>query len=104
MVGHGIFQNLLVIEDYNIKILATKFSPLFLLHCYGQLSKIVTLIFRLFCLLQKWLLWTEMLKLLVKIVVFKLQSITLLVTRRVVLLVHCSVQNVPISLQNQEMI
>ena len=43
-------------------------------------------------------------KLNVKIVVFKLQSITLLVTRIVVLLVHCIVQNVQFSLQNQELI
>ena len=44
-----------------------------------------------------------MLKLLVKIVVCKLQSLTLLVTGKKVLLVHCIVQNVPISLLHQEM-
>ena len=48
-----IFWKFLVLEEYNIKILATKFSPLLLLHCYSQVAKIVTLIFRLFCLLQK---------------------------------------------------
>ena len=57
-----------VIGEYNIKILATNFSPLFLLHCDNQGAKIVTLIFRFFRLLQNCLLWTEMLKLLVKIV------------------------------------
>ena len=54
--------------EYNIKLLAAKFSPLFLLHCHNQVAKIVTLIFRLFCLLQKSLLWIEVLKLLVEIV------------------------------------
>ena len=33
-----------------MKILATNFSPLFLLNCLNQVAKIVTLIFRLFCL------------------------------------------------------
>ena len=45
--------NFLVIGENNIKILATIFSPLLLLHCYNQVDKIVTLILRLFCLLQK---------------------------------------------------
>ena len=48
----GIFWNFLVFAENNIQILATNFSPLFLLHCYDQLVKIVTIIFRLFCLLQ----------------------------------------------------
>ena len=71
MVGlsfYEIFQNFLVIGEDNIKIPATKFSPLFLLHCHNQVAKIVTLFFRLFCLLQKCLLWIEMLNILVKIV------------------------------------
>ena len=71
MVGlsfYGVFKNFLVIGEYNIKIIATNFSPLFLLHCQNQVTKIVTLFFRLFCLLQKCLLRTEMLKLLVEIV------------------------------------
>ena len=38
---------------YNIKTLATNFSPFFLLHCYNQVANILTLIFRLICLLQK---------------------------------------------------
>ena len=46
----------------------------------------------------------RMLKLLVEIVVCKIQSLTLLVTRSVVLLVHCIVLNVPISLLNQKMV
>ena len=37
----GIFQKLLVIGEYNIKILATIFSPLFFLHCHNQVAKIV---------------------------------------------------------------
>ncbi len=41
---YGIFWNLLVIGEYNIKILATKFSLLFLLHSYNQVAKIVTFI------------------------------------------------------------
>ena len=49
----GIFWNFLVIEEYNIKVLAAKFSPLFLLQYYSQVTGIVTLIFRLYCLLQK---------------------------------------------------
>ena len=44
----GIFWNFFVIGDYNIKKLA-----IFLLHCYNQVAKIVTLNFRLFCFLQK---------------------------------------------------
>ena len=39
-----------------------------------------------------------------KIVVCKLQSLTLLVTKGVVLLVHCIVLNDPIFLLNQDMI
>ena len=83
-------------------MLATKFSPSLHLHCYNQVAKIVTLIFSLLCLFQKRLPSIATKKLQVKIVVFKLQSKTLLVTRRVVLLKHCIVQNVPFSLQNQK--
>ena len=56
MVGlsfYGIFWNFLVIGEYNIKIIATYFSPLFLLHCHNQVDKIVTLIFRFFCFVTK---------------------------------------------------
>ena len=49
----GNFWNFLVNGEYIIKILATKFSPLLLLHCYNQVAEIVTLSFRFFCLLQK---------------------------------------------------
>ena len=107
MVGlsiYGIFYNFLAIGEYNIKILAKNFLPLFLLRCYNQVAKIVTLNFRLFCLLQKCLLWIELLKFFVKIVVCKLQNLTLHVRRRVVLLVDCIVKNVPISLPHHEMI
>ena len=45
-----------------------------------------------------------MLKLLVKIVVCKLQSLALLDTNCVAMVEHCIVFNVPISLSNQEMI
>ena len=71
MVGlsfYGIFWNSFVFGVYNIKKTATKFSPLFPLRCYRQVAKKVTLIFRLFCLLEKCPLWIEMLKLLVEIV------------------------------------
>ena len=74
MVGlpfYGIFWNFLVIGEYNIKTLATKFSPSLLLHCYNQVAKIVTLNFKLFCSLQKCLLWIEMFKLLLEIVELK---------------------------------
>ena len=70
MIGlsfYAIFWNFLVIEDYIIKTLATKFSPLLLLHSYNKVAKIVTKSFKLFCLLQKCLLWIEMFKLLVEI-------------------------------------
>ena len=73
MVGlsfSGNSQNFLVFGHYNIKKIATNFLLLFFLHCHIQVVKIVTLIFRLFCLLQKCLLWTKMLKLLVKSVDF----------------------------------
>ena len=68
----GMFWNFLVIGELNIKILATEFSPIFLLYCYNQVDKINTLNFRIFCLLRECLLWIEMLKLLVEIVEPKL--------------------------------
>ena len=37
----GMFRKFLVIGELNIKILATKFSPLFLLHCYNQVVKLL---------------------------------------------------------------
>ena len=55
--------------------------PLFLLHCYSQVAKIVTLILRFFYLLQKRLPIYEKKKLLVKIVEPKLQEKTFLVTK-----------------------
>ena len=96
MESSGIFWNFLVNDDYNIKVLATKLSPLLLLHCYNQVAKIVTLIFRLFCLLQKCFCSIETKKLLVRIAVFNLQSLTLLATRRDAVVEHCIVLNVPI--------
>ena len=41
---HGIFGNFPVIGEFNIKILATKISQFHLLHCYNQVTKIVTFI------------------------------------------------------------
>ena len=78
----GIFWNFLVIGEYNVYILATKFSSLLLLLCYNQADTIVTLSFRVFCLLQKCLRSIVTKKLHVKIVVFKLQNLILRVTRR----------------------
>ena len=63
--------------------------------------------FRLFCqtlFSLKCLHSIETEKLLIKIVVPKLQSLTLLVTKRVVLLAHCILLNVPNSPQNHKMI
>ena len=56
MVGlssYGVFQNFLVIGEYNIKTLATNFLPLFLLHCQSHVAETATKILRLFCSLQK---------------------------------------------------
>ena len=53
MERSGIFWNFPVNDEFNIKLLATELSPSLLLQCYNQVAKIVTLIFRLFCLLQK---------------------------------------------------
>ena len=38
----GIFWNFLVIGDYNIQIVAAKFSALIFLPCYNQVAKTVT--------------------------------------------------------------
>ena len=49
----GIIWNFLVIGEITIKTFASKFALLSFLHCYNQDAKIVTLIFKLLCLLQK---------------------------------------------------
>ena len=87
-------------------LLATNFSPLFHLHCYRQVAWLFTFIFDYFVkfLLLKCLRSIETRKLHVRIVVPKLQNLSLPVTRSVVLLVHCIVPNVPISPQNPKMI
>ena len=66
----GSFWNFLVNDDYNIKVLATKLSPLLLLQCYNQVAKIVTLNsdWSVELSFLKCLLWIEMLVILVKIV------------------------------------
>ena len=83
-----------------MKIIATYFSPLILLHCHNQVDKKVTLISRLFCFVTK----MPALKLLEKNVVCKLQNSTLLDTNRVALVEHCIALNVPNPFLNQEMI
>ena len=109
MVGisfYGIVWIFLVNWDYNIKVLATNFSPLFLFHCYSQVASIFTFIsdYSVKLLLLKCLLQTDTRKLHVRIVVPKLQSSILRVTKRDVLLVHGIVPNVPVSPQNPKMI
>ena len=89
-----------------MKTLATDFSPLFLLHCYNQVASFLGIYSELcvefISLTCPPSIVTENLH--VKIVVFKLQNLNLRVTRRVVLLVHCIVPNVPISPQNPRVI
>ena len=68
--------------ENSVKTLATDFAPLFLLHCYNQVAKIVTLIFGIFCLLQKCLRYFEKKKFLVNIVEPKLQETILYHTKR----------------------
>ena len=109
MVGlsfYGIFWNFLVIGEDNIKILATNFSPLFLLHRYSQVASIFTSIsdYSAKLLLLKSLHYIDMRKIHVRIVVPKLQSSILRVTWKNVLLVQCIVPNVPVSPQNLKMI
>ena len=90
---YGIFR---IWEKY-AKIPATNFSPLFHLHCYHQVPSIFTLISDYFVklLLLKCLHSIETIKLHVRIVVPKLQSLILRVTRRDVQLEHCIVPTVP---------
>ena len=98
MVGlsfYGIFWEFLVIGESNIKILATKFSPLFLFHCHNQVAKLFTLISRLFCLLQKGHTLYEKKKLRVNIVEPKLQETILYATKRDVQLEPCIAPSVP---------
>ena len=85
---------------------ASNFSPRFHLHCCSQVAYISTLISdqSVYYLLLKSLLFIDKRKLHVKIVVPKLQNLIFPVTKRVVLLVHCNVSNVPISQQNPKMI
>ena len=88
------------------KTLATNFLPLFLLHCYHQVASIFTFISAYFVklLFLKCLRSIETRKLYMRIVVPKLQSLVLRVTRRDVQLEHCIVPNVPISPQNPKLI
>ena len=76
------------------------------MHCYSQVASIFTLIsdYSVEPLLLKCQRKSEKKKLHAKIVVPKLQETILYGTRRVVLLVHCIVANVPISPQNPKMI
>ena len=85
-------------EKYE-KILATNFPPLFHLHCYRQVASIFTFFSDYFVklLLLKCLRSIETRELYVRIVVPKLQSLILRVTRRDVQLEHCIVPNVPYS-------
>ena len=84
------------------KTLATNFPPLFHLHCYRQVASIVAFIsdYSVKFAVLKCLRSIETRKLHVRIVLPKLQSLNLRVTRKVVLLVHRIVPNVPISSQN----
>ena len=86
--------------------LATIFPPLFHLQSYRQIASIFTFSSEYFVklLLLKCLRSIETRKLHVRIVVPKLQSLILHVTRRDVQLEHCIVPNVPISPQNDKMI
>ena len=88
------------------KILTAHCSPLFHLHCYRQVASIFTFISDYFVklLLFNCLRSIETRKLHVWIVVPKLQSLTLRVTRRDVQLEHCIVPNVPISPQSPKTI
>ena len=88
------------------KTLATNFPLLFNLHCYRQVASIFTFSSDYFVklLLLKGLRSVETRNLKGRIVVPKLQSLILRVTRRDVQLEHCIVPNVPISAQNHKMI
>ena len=100
------FMEVSVNGENNIKILATNFSPLLLLHCYRQVASIFTFIsdYSDKLLSLKCLRSIETKKLLVAIVVHKVKSLILRVTRRDVQLEDCIVPNVPISPQNPKVI
>ena len=82
--------------------LAWFFSPWILSHCYCQVDKIFTLIsdYSSKLMILKCLISIQTKQLLVAIEVHKLQSLILLVTRRIVLLVQCILPKVPIFQQN----
>ena len=87
-------------------ILATDFSPIILLHCYSQVATVCRFISD-YCVKVLLLICLPSMatkNLIVRIVVLKLQSLILLVTRKVLLLGHCFVPCVPISPQNPEQI
>ena len=90
----------------NTKLSATISLALFPLHCYSQVASIFTFIADdcVKLLLLKCLRSIETKELLVTIVVPKLQSLILRVTRSVVRLEHCFVPTVPISPENPRMI
>ena len=85
-----------------LKIHARNVSLLFHLYCYSQVASIFTFIsnYSVKLSLLKCLRLIETKKLLVTVVVPKLQSSILLVTRRDVQLEHCIVPNVLISPQS----
>ena len=99
---HGVFH----IWEKIAKTPAINFLPLFHLHCYRQVTSIVTFILDYFVkmLLLKCLRSMETKKLHMRTVLPKLQSLILRVTRRDVQLEHCIVLNVPISSQNPKLI
>ena len=101
-----LFMEFSVYGTKYVKILATNFSPLFHLRSYRQVASIFTFISDYFVkiLLLKCFRCSEKKKLLVKLVVPKLQEQELYVTRRDALLVHCYVPNVPVSAQNPKTI
>ena len=90
-----------------LNIIGRNFLPLVHLHCSSCF--ILYVHFRsfwltLFTQMPSLVLWNDTRKLHVRIVVPKLQSLFLPVTRRVLLLEHCIVPNVPISPQNPKKI
>ena len=96
------FMEFSVYGEKYAKILAKKFSPFFHLPCYLQFGSINTSFWDYFVklLILKCLRPYETEKLLVTIVVPKLQSLILGVTRRDDQLEHFNVPNVPISPRN----
>ena len=93
-------------RENNLKLLATIFSPLFLLHCYSQVASTFTFIsdYSVKLLFLKCPVYIDTRKLHVRFVVPKLQSLILRVTRKDILPVHYTVPNVPISPQNPKKI